>query len=165
MEEGLGVVVGGRAMRAGIVGLVLVAALAAGAVVAQSAPPMRTVQLRNATGVPLAEVRVRAEGEADWRATEDPLPAGALIDVEVPLEPASCRYEIRAVYANGSGFDQPSDLCRQIGVLNLTDPMDAPGRGRGDDKPAASPVVPPPGPVARGVPTCPGDPRCRGKKK
>lgn len=140
-------------MRPGLIALAL-AALAATGLAAEGAPPA-VLEIHNDTGVGLDEVVVAPAGRGP---RTNRLEARLEPDqwIELALDPAhGCRYDVTLRTADGE--DRAAlgvDICADGRIdLSIT--------RRRMGFPDGGPVFAAPG---RGLPICPGDPRCKKKK-
>ena len=142
-----------------IVFAALAAAAVAGAAVARAEPSVTEVELINDSKFTVTSFQSRPAGGGEWTSNrlDRPLQPGERRTVQAPHGSRPCLVDlaINTDVRNFVRFRYAVNICdeREYRLGRDFDPMDAPGMGRGD-----------PG-IERGVPLCPGDPRCRGKKK
>lgn len=167
-----------------VAALALAGALLAATPVAALEPP-QTFEIVNDTGQTAERLYLQSPGAGDWQEDllgENVLPAGSW--AEAPLDPAhGCHYDLKVVLADGAmvtAYD--FDVCVQprfkmsggqltrprAGNTAPSEPGMAPGgyaiQATTDEtgEPAPSMEVGA-APIGRGLPVCPGDPRCKKK--
>jgi len=118
--------------------------------------PPAVLEIHNDLGEPVQELYVLPAGSGAWTNRLEsgaPLPAGMW--AELALDPAKgCLYDIGAATASSERRAYRVDLCGSDGLY-----LSATRRVNGFTY--GGPAFAPPG---RGLPFCPGDPRCKRKK-
>jgi hypothetical protein len=164
--------------------------LAAAFAPAAGAGPPERFEILNDTRQPVEGLYFQSPAEGDWQEDllgDEILPAGGW--TEAPLNPAhGCRYDLRAVLADGAMVVAYNvDVClkprfklskghltRQRTGNRAADPepgmapggyaIQATADETGEPSPSMEAGGAAPPPISRGLPICPGDPRCKRKK-
>ena len=181
-----------QSVPAALAALAALAAVCAAAAETMAGPE---VVLTNDGVSAVVDFRVSGDGGESWSDNllgEAMVAVGETLPVALEGAPGDCVFAFRTTLANGQVVDTLSyDVCAAPELtMGFALGLDEAGTGRGfaivatddetgDAQPMAAPVAPVaptaaprPGraaagaaPIDRGVPICPGDPRCKGKKK
>lgn len=86
---------------------------------AAQAPPDPGVDIENRGTVAIKEINIKADGTAGWGENKlggGPLAPGRTVSIREGTE-TNCRYQMRAVFANGRAEQRPVDVCSHQRVV------------------------------------------------